>query len=92
MGMAVGPAPQWRRHYHFKPRRWLFSDGDRLVKIKSWWPSYVDGELGWPVMLIDVRGSGRMTATPIWNRYRFVAPFITWERLPGPPSTATWPV
>jgi hypothetical protein len=57
-------------------REWLLRkmgslyEGDRLVKVKSWWPSmYWHGgklEVCGPCVLIDKRGHGRMTCSVIW--------------------------
>lgn len=52
--------------------KWLgcLDQDQKLVRVKSWWPSI---EVGWPVMLIDRRGGGRETSTPIWNRHRWLS-------------------
>ena len=46
--------------------RWLgcLAADQRLVRVKSWWPSI---EVGWPVMLVDRKGGARETVTPVWD-------------------------
>ena len=56
-------------------RRWFLSDDERLVKVKSLRPSLLDGSLCWPVFLVDRRGCGRQTVTPVWDWERVVSPF-----------------
>lgn len=51
----------------------LIGPYDRLVKIKKWVPVRDAYGIGWPVMLVDVRGKGRWTLMPIWNRARIYA-------------------
>lgn len=56
--------------------KWLLNldDCERIVRVKSWLPSWGYGGVGWPVLLVD-RYSARMTVTPIWDRTR-LASFI----------------
>ena len=54
---------------------WLLLDpNEKIVRIKSWWPSREKHGIEWPVMLIDNRWGRRMTVAPIWDRamFRFV--------------------
>lgn len=61
-------------------RRWILDDSERLVSVKSWWPSIGRNafsgrvEIAWPVMLVDRKGE-RYTCLPIWDRARLAAPF-----------------
>jgi hypothetical protein len=52
--------------------RWngWYRDGEKLVKVKSWWPWWDTHEkaIGWPTVLIDCPGGKRETSTPIWKR------------------------
>jgi hypothetical protein len=64
-------------------RRLFLEDDDKLIKIKSLWPSvnrsYGRTAICWPKMLIDAGGYGssRQTVSPIWNAARFQRVFLT---------------
>lgn len=60
----------------FKPRRWWLWDEQKLVKIKSFWPSWDSRykTVSWPVLLVDGYGQ-RSTVSPIWTWGHFIAPF-----------------
>lgn len=45
----------------------LLRPQDKLIRVKSWWPSWDKYGLEWPTMLIDANGYQRRTVTPIWN-------------------------
>ena len=48
---------------------WLcFAPTDKIIKLKSWWPSLGERGLEWPVVLIDNGCGRRSTQTPIWDR------------------------
>lgn len=49
---------------------WLLKEcpGDKMIRVKSWIPSWGRHGLEWPTMLIETRAGRRMTATPIWDR------------------------
>lgn len=65
--------------------QWLvLSEGERIVRIKSLWPSVMRNpwgrwELAWPCLLIDRKYGQRATVSPIWDRARF-AEFNPWRR------------
>jgi hypothetical protein len=68
-------------------RKLFLEDDDRLIEVKSWWPS-VDRSYGkfaicWPVMLIDARGYCRQTVSPIWNGARFQRVFLRNAKQPN---------
>mgnify|MGYP001568307616 CR=1 FL=1 len=48
----------------------LLGPGDKIVRVKSWRPTWVQGCLEWPCLLIDHHSRCRMTIWPVWNRYR----------------------
>ncbi len=57
-------------------RRWFLEDDERLVRIKGLMPMVDRYGVAWPTMLIDRRGGGRQTVTPIWNWARLRAPWL----------------
>lgn len=48
--------------------RMLWSRRDKLVRVKSWWPSIGPYGIEWPTLLVDRLGRTRVTETPVWNR------------------------
>lgn len=44
----------------------FYQHGDRIVRVKSWLPSWDGNWLGWPTLLIDKRSGRRETSTPCW--------------------------
>lgn len=45
----------------------LLHPGQRLIRVKSYRPYLGRYGLEWPTMLIETRGGGRETVTPVWN-------------------------
>jgi hypothetical protein len=48
--------------------RWLgcIDEREKLVRVKSWWPSWDRHGIGWPTLLLD-KSYCRVTATRIWQ-------------------------
>jgi hypothetical protein len=48
--------------------RWLgcLDQDQKLVRVRSWWPSLDPWGVCWPCMLVDRRGGGRETCSPVW--------------------------
>jgi hypothetical protein len=50
---------------------WLCCEpGEKIVRIKSLWPSFGPHGVEWPVLLVDTRLNQRMTIAPVWDRVR----------------------
>jgi len=49
----------------------LIEPNEKLIRVKSWWPSYDPHGPAWPLMLVDRRDGRRWTIVPIWD----------WERV-----------
>lgn len=45
-----------------------YQHGDKLVRVKSWLPSYDGHWLGWPTLIVDRWFGERETSTPCWLR------------------------
>jgi hypothetical protein len=45
------------------------SSNDRIVAVKSWWPTMGRHGIEWPTLLVDTP-SYRCTATPVWDAAR----------------------
>ena len=58
------------RAERFLRRLDLLSPRDRLVRVKSWRPTWDGRYLCWPTMLVDGL-SHRSTVQPVWDRVRF---------------------
>ena len=68
-------------------RQWLTRfilarDDVRLVRVKSWKPWRGPYGIEWPVLLIDDAGQ-RVTAVPVWDRYRVLG---MWRWLTNEPD------
>ena len=48
--------------------RWTghMDERDKLVRVRSWWPTLDKYGIGWPTLLVDRVGIGRVS-TPIWQ-------------------------
>lgn len=52
-----------------KLRRLFLQDNEKLIKVKSWMPSFYAWKLEWPMLLID-RDAQRMIIIPVWDLAR----------------------
>jgi len=53
----------------------LIEPKDKLIRVKSWWPSPDKYGVAWPLMLVQKHGGPRWTCAPIWNMDRLRALF-----------------
>lgn len=57
----------------FSVRFWnslLAENFRRVIRIKSLRPTWCDGQIWWPVLLVDDHNRQRVTITPAWNLRR----------------------
>ncbi len=68
----------------------LIQPKDKLVRVKSWRPSW-DGRHrcpAWPLMVVDCQGGSRFIGQPLWDRARWRDVFRIPEK-PEPPMRGT---
>lgn len=51
---------------------WVLGDGYKLVRVRSWRPTWGQYGIEWPTMRVRSPGGHESTMSPVWDRARLV--------------------